>query len=490
MCRAPPRGRPRGRAGGRRPRSAGRARGAARAHAAAECRSRVVVVVTVEGAGGAAATRRRASGPSGEAPTSPSSGRRAAQIDVPIGPCAARVGRGAQLAEQAQLDERRLELRSGLPPLDSSSAASAASTAGRWRLPVKYDRNRARRCGRARRRAAARAGRETGTHPASWARLRRDGASCAAGGRAAPTARRGRRRCVRRAPARARSGASSTSAVANASGRARWQGASPHRGSARAREADAFVRSSSSRRASHTVSTTDAATRRPEIRSTSRSRNARSKRALCATRTPPSAKARKRRTASSARGAPRSAAGWMPVSAVRAGAGALRDRRASRTSRPARGSARAARRSRRSVTCRGASPVVSRSKTTKSPRRAGRWLPVSASPTDAAAPGKARVAGDDIVEQRPGDRRGGGGEREQHPRGLVGRQRPTSGLDQLDEPVGGIEAELHHRQPRRTYVRHQVPRRAETAAAKAAARGLTPVGSEALSGEAAEVARG
>ena len=46
----------------------------------------------------------------------------------------------------------------------------------------------------------------------------------------------------------------------------------------------------------------------------------------------------------------------------------------------------------------------------------------------AAAPGEAGVTGDDVVEQRPRDRRGGGGEREQRPRGLVGRQRPSPGL--------------------------------------------------------------
>ena len=105
------------------------------------------------------------------------------------------------------------------------------------------------------------------------------------------------------------------SAVACASGSARWHGrtevpkncaseASPTRG----------MRPASSRRASPTVSTTGAARRRPEISSTSRSRKARSKRALWATRTACSpAKARKRLTAAGARGAPRRSRSWIPV---------------------------------------------------------------------------------------------------------------------------------------------------------------------------------
>ena len=63
------------------------------------------------------------------------------------------------------------------------------------------------------------------------------------------------------------------------------------------READAAVLPSSRRRASHTVSTTGAAIRLPVRRSTSRSRNARSKRALCATRAASPANPTKRRTA-------------------------------------------------------------------------------------------------------------------------------------------------------------------------------------------------
>ena len=94
---------------------------------------------------------------------------------------------------------------------------------------------------------------------------------CARRGRA----RRGPRPSGPRAPARARSARSSASAVASRVG----QGAvaRPRRRAEELREGrepDARVRPSSSRRASQTVSTTGAATRRPVSRSTSRSRNA------------------------------------------------------------------------------------------------------------------------------------------------------------------------------------------------------------------------
>ena len=73
-------------------------------------------------------------------------------------------------------------------------------------------------------------------------------------------------------------------------------------------ETEAGTRPASSVRASRTVSTTGEPMRMPVRRSVSRSRKARSKRALCATRTASPAKARKRRTASAGRGAPRSCA--------------------------------------------------------------------------------------------------------------------------------------------------------------------------------------
>ena len=70
----------------------------------------------------------------------------AAEIEVPVGPHRPRVRRRAQLADQAQLLERRLELRAGARATrPRSSAPSAASTAGRWRSERKYERSRARR---------------------------------------------------------------------------------------------------------------------------------------------------------------------------------------------------------------------------------------------------------------------------------------------------------------------------------------------------------
>ena len=62
-----------------------------------------------------------------------------------------------------------------------------------------------------------------------------------------------------------------------------------------------------------------------------------------------------------------------------------------------------------------------------------------------AAPGEPRVAGDDVVEQRARERRRRAREREEHARRLLGRHGPAPGLDELDEPVGGIERELHGR---------------------------------------------
>ncbi len=96
------------------------------------------------------------------------------------------------------------------------------------------------------------------------------------------------------------------SAVARASGRARWHGSveTPKK-CASVASPTRRVRSPRSRRASHTVSTTGAAMRRPVRLVTSRSRNARSNRALCATSAASPANARSCLTACSARGAPR-----------------------------------------------------------------------------------------------------------------------------------------------------------------------------------------
>ena len=112
--------------------------------------------------------------------------------------------------------------------------------------------------------------------------------------------------------------------MVEASARARWHGvAEVPKKCASVASPTRFVRPLRSRRASQTVSTTGAATRRPVSRSTARSRNPISKRALCATRVVSPAKSRNRRTARSAPGAPRRLACPMPVSAVIAGGSAV-----------------------------------------------------------------------------------------------------------------------------------------------------------------------
>ena len=60
-----------------------------------------------------------------------------------------------------------------------------------------------------------------------------------------------------------------------------------------------------------------------------------------------------------------------------------------------------------------------------------------------APPGEARVARDDVVEERAGECRRRAREREEAPRRLRRVDRPTPRLDELHEPVGGVERELH-----------------------------------------------
>ena len=79
-------------------------------------------------------------------------------------------------------------------------------------------------------------------------------------------------------------------------------------------------------------------------------------------------------------------------------------------------------------------------------------------PDGGAAPGEPGVALDDVVEERARDRRWRARERVEQARGLVCRHRPSPELDQLDEPVRGIEGELHTADRRRTYVRSPVCR--------------------------------
>jgi len=75
-----------------------------------------------------------------------------------------------------------------------------------------------------------------------------------------------------------------------------------------------------------------------------------------------------------------------------------------------------------------------------------------------AKPDEAGVALDDVRKERAGEGLGRALEREQDPRSLLGTHGPTACLDELDEPVGGVEGELHAPQPMRTYVPLQLDR--------------------------------
>ncbi len=160
--------------------------------------------------------------------------------------------------------------------------------------------------------------------------------------------------------------ASSTSAVACASGRARWHGATdvPKKNASDARLVRC-TRPASRFRASGTVSTIVAESRLPVSRSSSRFTNPTSKRALCATSTASSANAENRRSAVATRGARRSSSSESPVRRP-TGAGSATPG-ATSVSNVAPSSSRSTRTApisqiRADAT---ASPVVSRSKTTK-----------------------------------------------------------------------------------------------------------------------------
>ena len=67
----------------------------------------------------------------------------------------------------------------------------------------------------------------------------------------------------------------------------------------------------------------------------------------------------------------------------------------------------------------------------------------AASATRSPAPAQPRVRRDGLVEQRPRQPdRDGRSELQHCARRLVGRHRPAPFLDQLDQPVGGVQAEL------------------------------------------------
>ena len=175
---------------------------------------------------------------------------------------------------QAQLLERGLELRAELAPLDPLERAERRLDRG----PLAAAREvRAEPRAEVSRLADV----EHGVVPvaeevdarACAALRRRAPASSAAGARAARRARAPPRACARLAPARAREARSRISAVASASGSARWHGevAVPKKCASAASEKRS-LRRWRSLRASQTVSSTGAATRRPERRSTSPSR--------------------------------------------------------------------------------------------------------------------------------------------------------------------------------------------------------------------------
>ena len=88
-------------------------------------------------------------------------------------------------------------------------------------------------------------------------------------------------------------------------------------------------------------------------------------------------------------------------------------------------------------------PVVSRSKTTSSASSSSGSGRGSASETTASEPLDARVAGDDLRDERAGEplrKRPG---REQHACRLARAERRRTLLEQLDETVDGVEGELH-----------------------------------------------
>ncbi len=64
-------------------------------------------------------------------------------------------------------------------------------------------------------------------------------------------------------------------------------------------------------------------------------------------------------------------------------------------------------------------------------------------PDRGAAPRETRVPRDDVVEERPGERRRRAREGEERPRRLLGGNGPAAGLDELHQTIGGVEAELH-----------------------------------------------
>ena len=186
-----------------------------------------------------------------------------------------------------------------------------------------------------------------------------------------------------------------------------------------------------------------------------------SNRALCATSTASPANSRNRRTASSTGGAPRSSRRRRSRSAPRSAAGsgtrgltsvsnALRELEPRDPHRADLADPRA---------CRARARSSRGRRRRRSPPRAAAPAPGGRRAPTRPAPGEPRIAVDDVVEQRPREPRRNVPEREERPRRVLDRHRPAPLLDELDEPVGGVERELHGLDPRRTYVRLQPRKR-------------------------------
>ena len=183
-----------------------------------------------------------------------------------------------------------------------------------------------------------------------------------------------------------------------------------------------------------------------------------SKRALCAPRGTSPAKARKRRTASSARGAFRRSAVADPRESrdVRRKRRArvderlegLLDREGAHANRADLADAAAARGEAGGLEVEddelGVLDLDVRV------RRVGE-------PDARAEPRQPRVAFDDVLEQRASERSRCPLEREEHVRRVLGSDRPAPRLHELDEPIRSVERELHGRRAYRTYVRISSP---------------------------------
>ena len=234
------------------------------------------------------------------------------------------------------------------------------------------------------------------------------------------------------------------SAVASASGSARWHGLASV---TKWRESAARFagRRPRSRLASATVSTTVAATRRPVSRIVSLSRNARSNRALCATSTASPAKSRKWRTTAPTGGARRSCSSRSPVRAATAGWS-----RAPGLASVWNRSASSSPRMRTAPTSHGRAVAGPQAGGLEVEHDECRLLEQQRIARDrgqcneVAAPAEPGIRSDGLVEERPCQPHRNCLLEPEHLSGcVVRRDRTAPLLDQLDEPVGRVQAKLH-----------------------------------------------